>query len=210
MYYLITIEDFVGVPAARLGENIENVIYSEIERNLSRKIFKIDNDRWAIIAIEKIYHIGEGMIIRGESGVYFDVKFTAVADIPSNLECVKGIVKGVMEFGAFIDIGSFDGLCHISQIFDDYGSYDGRNRMVVGKGTGKKLMIGDEVLARITTISWKDDIYDTKIGLTMRQPYLGKDEWKEIDKKIHEKQEKMKEREDKLQKEKEMAEGKKK
>ena len=201
MYYLITAEDFVRVPAARLGEDIEKVVYSELEKGLSKGIFEIEGNKGVMVAVEKIYDVGEGKIIQGDGGVYFEVRFTVIAEIPANLECVKGFVRSIMDFGVFIEIGTFDGLCHISQIFDDYGSYDGRNKMIVGKGTGKKLMSGDEVKARITTISWKDDVFNTKIGLTMRQPYLGKDEWIEIDKKIHEKDEKMKEKESKSQKE---------
>jgi len=201
MYYLITAEDYIRVPADRLNEDIEKVIYSELEKEMSNRIFEIDGNKEVMVAIEKIHDVGEGKIIQGDGGVYFDVRFTAVAESPANLECVKGFVKSIMEFGVFIEIGTFDGLCHISQIFDDYGSYDGQNKIIFGKGTGKKLMIGDEVKARITTISWKEDVVNTKIGLTMRQPYLGKDEWIEIDKKIHEEGEKKKEKESKLQKE---------
>ncbi len=197
MYYLITAEDFIRIPAERLGKNIENIVYSELERELSRGIFEADSSKGVIVAIEKINHIGEGKIIPGDGGVYFDIKFTAVADVPTNLEFVRGTDKGIMDFGVFIDIGTLDGLCHISQVFDDYANYDERNKIIVGKETGKKLMVGDEVKARINTISWRGDVLNTKIGLTMRQPYLGKDEWAETDKKIHEKAEKMKEKESK-------------
>ncbi|MDI6730600.1 MAG: DNA-directed RNA polymerase, partial [Candidatus Altarchaeum sp.] len=189
MYYLITAEDFIRVPAERLGKNIEKIVYSELERELSRGIFEVDGSKGVIVAIEKINHVGEGKIIPGDGGVYFDVEFTAVADVPTNLEFVRGTVKGIMEFGVFINIGTLDGLCHISQIFDDYINYDERNKIIVGKETRKKLMVGDEVKARINAIRWRDDVLNTKIGLTMRQPYLGKDEWAEIDKKIHEKAE---------------------
>lgn len=195
MYYLITAEDFVRVPAERLGEKIEDVIYFELEKELSKKVVEINGDKGIIVAIEKIEHIGEGRIIPYDGGVYFEVRFTAVADVPTNLEFFKGHVKNVMDFGVFINIGTLDGLCHISQVFDDYISYDGRNRMLVGKKTGKKLLIGDEIKVRINAISWKGNVLETKIGLTMRQPYLGKDEWAEIDKKIQEKEEKMKEKE---------------
>lgn len=201
MYYLITAEEFVRVPAERLGKDVEDIVYSELEKELSGRIFEIDGNKGVIVVIKKINHIGEGRIIPGDGGVYFNVKFTAVADVPMNLEFVRGTVKGIMEFGVFIDIGTFDGLCHISQVFDDYASYDERNKIIVGKETGKKLMVGDKVKARINAISWGENVLNTKIGLTMRQPYLGKDEWAEIDKKIHEKAEKMKEREGKEEKE---------
>jgi len=43
MYYLITAEDFIRVPAERLGKNIENIVYSELEREFSRRIFEVDS-----------------------------------------------------------------------------------------------------------------------------------------------------------------------
>ena len=48
----------------------------------------------------------------------------------------------------------------------------------VGKESKNILVVEDKVLARITNISFKQTIADTKIGLTMRQQGLGKPEWK--------------------------------
>lgn len=45
---------------------------------------------------------------------------------------------------------------------------------------------GDEVVARVVTISLKDRTSNSKIGLTMRQPYLGKTDWLMEEKKIKE------------------------
>jgi len=198
MYYLITAEEFVRVPPERLGDKIEDVIFSELEKELSEKVIEIDNEhKGSIVAIEKIESIGEGRMIQDDGGVYFNVKFTGIADVPVNLEFVKGFVKSIRDYGVFVDLGTFDGLCHISQIFDDYCDYDFKNQMIIGKTTGKKLMTGNEVKARIITISWKDNIYTTKIGLTMRQPYLGRDEWIEVDEKKKEKKDESKEKQKK-------------
>ena len=46
----------------------------------------------------------------------------------------------------------------------------------IGKRTNKKLLIDDVVIARIVSVSLKGNIQNSKIGLTMRQPYLGKED----------------------------------
>jgi DNA-directed RNA polymerase subunit E' len=66
---------------------------------------------------------------------------------------------------------------------DDYINYDAKIPGFVGKKTGKKLIGEDTVLARIVTISMKGHTPSSKIGLTMRQPFLGKPEWEKIDEK---------------------------
>jgi DNA-directed RNA polymerase subunit E' len=56
-------------------------------------------------------------------------------------------------------------------------SYDQKNAQFVGRESNKVLKVGDLVQARIVTVSMKSRVSDSKIGLTMRQPYLGKLEW---------------------------------
>jgi hypothetical protein len=49
------------------------------------------------------------------------------------------------------------------------------------KESKKMLKKGDTVYAKITTVSLKPTLADTKIGLSMRPAGLGKDEWIEKD-----------------------------
>ncbi len=83
-----------------------------------------------------------------------------------------------MEFGAFIGLGPLDGLLHVSQIADDYISYDEKNSRLVGKETNKAIAEGDKVRARVVAVSLNErEPRESKIGLTMRQAALGKIEW---------------------------------
>jgi len=66
------------------------------------------------------------------------------------------------------------GMIHISQAMDDYVSFSKENSLL-GKSTKRSLKKGDLCLARIVAISHKGE--EPKIGLTMRQPGLGKLEW---------------------------------
>ena len=52
------------------------------------------------------------------------------------------------------------------------------NQRLVGKESKRELRVGDKVRARVVTISLNEiSPRESKIGLTMRQPGLGKHEW---------------------------------
>ncbi|MHB1261757.1 MAG: hypothetical protein ACYC2H_08580, partial [Thermoplasmatota archaeon] len=55
---------------------------------------------------------------------------------------------------------------------------DVHNERLIGKETGRTLEVGENVRARIVTASLNElSPRESKIGLTMRQPGLGKFEW---------------------------------
>ena len=65
---------------------------------------------------------------------------------------------------------------------DDRVDIDEVNQRLVGKETGRTLSVGDKVRARVVSIDLNDkNPQDSKIGLTMRQPGLGKFQWIEED-----------------------------
>ena len=74
-------------------------------------------------------------------------------------------------------MGPIDGLVHVSQVTDDFISYNEKTGTLTGKESGKVLKEGDSVRAKVVTLSMKPVITDSKIGLTMRQPGLGKLDW---------------------------------
>jgi DNA-directed RNA polymerase subunit E' len=65
-------------------------------------------------------------------------------------------------------------MVHISQTMDDYVSFNKSNSLI-GKASKRTLKSGDLCMARTVAISHKGG--ELKIGLTMRQPGLGKLEW---------------------------------
>ncbi len=179
MYAKIRVKDTVRVPPNRLGEDIVEVIKDLLWDQFEGRL---DRDYGMLIGIEEINDIGEGRIIEGDGAVYFDVEFTAIVFKPLLHEVVEGQVVEVVDFGAFVSIGPFDALLHMSQITDDYMVYDEKNKRLVGKETGKSLAEGDLVRARIVALSLKErDPERSKIGLTMRQPWLGNLKWIEED-----------------------------
>jgi DNA-directed RNA polymerase subunit E' len=95
-------------------------------------------------------------------------------------EVVDGTVVEVVEFGAFVGIGPVDGLLHVSQISDEYLAFDGENQQLASNESARSLGVEDAVRARIVTKSIDErNPRDSKIGLTAKQPGLGKHEWLE-------------------------------
>ena len=175
MYARIKIKDTVRVAPTRLDEDIESVIMDLLWEQFEGKL---DREYGMIIGIEEIEDVGEGKIIEGDGAIYFEVTFTAIVFKPMMQEVIEGEVVEVVEFGAFVSIGPLDALLHMSQITEDYMTYDEKNKRLVGKETKKVLQEGDFVRARIVALSLKEREPDkSKIGLTMRQPWLGNLKW---------------------------------
>ena len=91
-----------------------------------------------------------------------------------------GKITDITNFGAFLNIGPVDGMIHVSQTMDDFISFS-KTKVLTGKETKQNLKVGDKCRARIIAVSYKD-LANPKIGLTMRQPGLGKLEWIDEDK----------------------------
>jgi DNA-directed RNA polymerase subunit E' len=123
---------------------------------------------------------GDGTVIHGDGAIYQRVAFKALTFKPEVQELINGIICEVVDFGAFAHIGPLDALIHMSQVMNDFVSVDVANERLTGKETAKAVGIGDGVRARIVTASLNElSPRESKIGLTMRQPALGKLEWLE-------------------------------
>jgi DNA-directed RNA polymerase subunit E' len=179
MYVKIRAVDVVRAPPERLGDDLQVVVKEMLQEKLEGRL---DKKIGMFIAILDVVDIKEGRIMIGDAGVYYETAFDALVFRPKMQEIVEGAVLEIVEFGAFVEIGPLDGLLHISQITDEYISYDEKNAKLVTKDTGRTLGEGDKLRARIVAISLNErDPSDSKIGLTMRQPGLGKLEWIEAE-----------------------------
>jgi len=175
MYAKVRAIDVVRVPPERLGDELRPTVRGVLQDNLEGRM---DKKIGMVIAILDVVDMKEGRIIIGDSGVYYETVFDMLVFKPKMQEIVEGEVVEIVAFGAFVAIGPLDGLLHISQITDEYISYDEKGGKLVTKDTGKTLGEGDKLRARIVAISLNEmDPGDSKIGLTMRQPGLGKLEW---------------------------------
>ena len=180
MYYMTTIEGTVRIPPYRFDEPLEDVA---IETLNEEYVGQLDKNLGLMVGAVSIEEIGEGVLIMGDGAAYHNVVFNAIFFKPEQQEIVEGEVNDITEFGAFVKIGPMEGLVHVSQVTDDYINYDPKNSALIGNESKKILTEGDKIRARIVTLSLKGkSTKESKIGLTMRQPNLGKFEWIEAEK----------------------------
>jgi len=177
MYGLVELKSNIRVPPQFLGKGLKDAVAAAI----NKEFVGYTGKDGLFIALTKVKGIGEGTMIPGDGAVYYETNFEMLLYKPVLQEVVNGLVSEITEFGTFIRIGPIDGLVHVSQVMDDYVSYSDTG-VLAGKDSKKTLKIKDKVLARIIAISLKS-IKGAKLGLTMRQPGLGKIEWIEADKK---------------------------
>jgi DNA-directed RNA polymerase subunit E' len=179
MYMRVQREDVVRIPPERLGEDIDAVA-----RELTRTTLegRIGVDKALTLVASEIERVGEGRIVHGDGAVYQRVRYNAVVFTPQLQEVVEGSVVEILKFGAFIRFGPLDGLLHISQVMDDRVDVDEEGQRLVGKDSKRDLRIGDRVRTRVVAVSLNERApRESKIGLTMRQPALGKIDWIEED-----------------------------
>jgi DNA-directed RNA polymerase subunit E' len=172
MYYKSEIEGVVRVDPKLFNENLDEAIMAQLKEDY---IGQVDETIGRIIKILNIAKIGEGVIVAGDGAAFYKVIFTAIHNIPEIQEIIEGEIRDIAKFGAFIDFGAFEGMVHISQTMDDFVSIS-KQGTLQGKDSKKVLKKGDKVRARVVAVSIKD-VNEPKIGLTMRQEYLGKLEW---------------------------------
>lgn len=174
-------EDEIPVPPTKLNLNTEDAVIESIGDRFEGKIY---SDIGIVLAATEVEKVGEGRILPGDPSVYYPVSFKLLTWMPKEHEVVEGEVVDITEFGAFVRCGALDGLVHVSQVMDDFVSYDEKNSQLIGKQTRRILREGDAVKARIISISFKEQ---SKLGLTMRQPLLGANRWVEVEKPKEEK-----------------------
>ncbi|NOQ29233.1 MAG: DNA-directed RNA polymerase [Methanosarcinales archaeon] len=177
MYLKTRLVDTVRIDPEQLGMPIMAAVGRALRDKLEGQI---DKKLGALVAVLEVVDIGDGRILFGDGGVYYEATFDALMYKPIMQEITEGVVVEVVEFGAFIGVGPLDGLIHVSQLTDDFVSYDGKNSRLVFKESGRAVTENDKLRARIVAVSLNErDPHESRIGLTMRQPALGKLEWLE-------------------------------
>lgn len=176
MFYELEIEDYIRVEPDLFGLETREAVLKQLEKTYSNLI---DKELGAVVGVLDVLDVGEGIIIPGDGAAYYKTTFKILTFKPELQELVFGIVEEITNFGALINIGAMTGMMHISQAMDDFVNFSKSNALI-GKNSKRSLKKNDLCLARIVAISYK--VTEQKIGLTMRQPGLGKLEWVEEDK----------------------------
>lgn len=177
MYKKMKLEGVVRIPPDQMGTPLEEAVELALRDKYEATV---DKTLGTVVAVLGVDGIGEGRILAGDGAIYYDIVFDAIVFKPEMQEIIEGEVVEIVKFGAFLSLGPFDGLLHVSQITNEYISYDEKNARLVSKESNKALAEGDKVRARIIAVSLNEkEPRESKIGLTMRQTGLGKLEWLE-------------------------------
>jgi DNA-directed RNA polymerase subunit E' len=174
MFKLITLQDTIRIPPETFGNPLEKVGREQVKQKYEGVV---DEELGYVIAVTTIEVSPIGKIIPGDGATYHKVSFSLLTFYPIIQEVVEGDVVEIADFGAFVRIGPVDALLHVSQLMDDYISYDEKQGVLLGKETKRKLTASDQVRVRITAVSLGRAGSSGKIGVTARQPFLGKLEW---------------------------------
>ena len=190
MFYKTEVKDHIRVSPELFDlsreEAIEECVRKKYEGYISEEL-------GIVVDLYKVNEIGEGVIIPGDGASYYETKFELFTFKPELQEIVLGKIKDIADFGAFITIGPIEGMIHISQTMDDFVSF-AKDKVLTGKETKRSLKVNDRCKARIIAVSFKD-LSNPKLGLTMRQPFLGKTDW--IDEEVEKKEGKAEAKEEK-------------
>ncbi|MCF7871454.1 DNA-directed RNA polymerase [Candidatus Woesearchaeota archaeon] len=176
MFYKVKVKDYIRIPPEKFEEELETAMIQQIKTKYEGHI---SQELGSVIDVSGIGDIKDGVIIPGDGATFYETEFELLTFIPEMQEVVPGIIKDIADFGAFITMGPTEGMIHISQTMNDYVSFS-KDKALLGKESKKTLKVNDKCRARIISISYKD-LSNPKIGLTMRQDGLGKEEWIEPD-----------------------------
>ena len=174
MFYVYTIKDTISIPPSHFGENLNKAAETILRKRHERLLEK---DLGIILAVFNVRDISDGFIMPGDPSTHHDVTFDMLAFNLDVGEILMGEVSELVDFGCFVRLGPIDGLVHLSQITNDFITHDRKAGTFVLRNSGRTLKKGDMVYVKVSTISLKNNIKDTKIALTMRPDGLGKYEW---------------------------------
>ncbi len=177
MFYLLEVEDHVRVEPKLFGLRTKEAVEKQLNESY---VEKVNKELGYVISVISVDNVQDGIIIPGDGAAFYKSTFKLLIWRPELHELVYGTISEITSFGAFVQIGPAQGMIHISQTMEDYVSLS-KTGTLTGKASKRNLAKGDDCLARIVAISYKSG--EPKIGLTMRQPGLGKVEWLKDEKK---------------------------
>ena len=172
MYYRIEVKDRIRVTPNLFDLGTKEAVIKSVKKKYDGYI---SNDLGVVMDVSGIRQIGEGVIIPGDGSSYYEAIFDVLSFKPELQEVVTGKIRDIVDFGAFITLGPIDGMIHISQTMDDFVSFS-KEKTLSGKESKKTLKVNDVCRSRIIAVSFKDPL-NPKLGLTMRQPGLGRLDW---------------------------------
>ena len=130
MFKLVTVEDTIRIPPEKFGAPIEKVGHEQLRMKYEGMIY---GELGYIVAVTDIDVKTRGKIMPGDGATYHKVEFSLLTFHPKIQEVIEGEVVEIADFGAFVRVGPIDALLHVSQLLDDYISYDEKQGILMAK-----------------------------------------------------------------------------
>lgn len=174
LYRVVEVLEWIGLTPRT--EDLKAAALNELRYRLEGLY---DDEIGLIIAVLDVDIVSDGYVppLPGDPRIYYQVKYKVLTFIPIMFEIIRGVVRDARQPGIFVSLGPIDGFVHKSQIMDEPVEYLPDRRGFRGRESGRIVEINDIVRARIVQISKPKRAAGVRVALTMRQPYLGKEEW---------------------------------
>jgi len=168
MFYELEVSGHIRVPPEDFSKDTKQAVFKRLNTQFDKYVSK---DLGVVIGVSDVLDVKDGIIIPGDGAAYYETSFKILVLRPELQEVILGRITDITDFGAFVEIGPLDGMIHISQTMDDFVSFS-KSNVLTGKESKRSIKSNDHCRARVIAISFKEPT-SPKIGLTMRQPWLG-------------------------------------
>jgi DNA-directed RNA polymerase subunit E' len=150
VFRTVRLEDTIRIPPEKFGLDLAKASEEQLKHRYEGIM---DEELGYVLKVLDVEVDPVGRIIAGDGATYHRATFTLLTFYPVLQEIVEGEVVEVQDFGVFVRIGPVDALLHVSQILDDYMTYDERQGALLGKQTHRMLKKGDIMRVRIAAVS---------------------------------------------------------
>jgi len=176
LYRIIEVEDLVRVPPNLTRREIPDAIREVLLQRYKNHYYEKFG---YVVDVIEVNPSSENRVILGDPNIYYKVRYKLLTFTLEPNEVFLGVVKDVVEYGAYVLIGPFEGLLHISQIAKEKFYFNREQKRLESKDKKKYIQPGDKVYVKVSTVSIKGVVANAKISLTMRGEGLGAVWWYE-------------------------------
>ncbi|NOU18307.1 MAG: ribonuclease R [Bacteroidales bacterium] len=132
-------------------------------------------------ALEKLCKHSSDMEVKATEAERASIKYKQVEFMTDKVgQVFSGVISGVAGFGLFVELidSKCEGLVPIRELDDDFYEFDEDNYCLIGKQTGNKFQLGDEVKVEVWRTNLAKKHLDFRLAETGEKKIISKDKSK--------------------------------